>query len=325
MSNSPLVNYIKLSPNHSGQRNHKIDTITIHHMAGNLSVETCGEVFQPRSRQASSNYAVDSRGRVGMYVEERNRSWCSSSATNDNRAITIEVANDEYGGNWHVSDIALQKTIDLCVDICQRNGIKALNYTGDTRGNLTKHEWFANTNCPGPYLGSKFPYIAAEVNKRLNHKVAPTVTPSGLYRVRQSWEAAKSQVGAFKSLDNAKACAMSHKGYKVFDEQGRQVYPESKPQPVDLDTIAREVINGKWGNGAQRKSALTSAGYDYNAVQERVNALLSGKPTTPQKSLDELAREVIDGKWGNGQDRKNRLTSAGYDYQAVQRRVNELL
>lgn len=174
MSNSKLVCYTKISPNSTNPRNHKIDKITIHHMAGNLSVETCGNVFAPASRQASSNYGIDSDGRVGMYVSEMNRSWCTSSRENDHRAVTIEVANDEIGGNWHVSDKALTKLIDLCVDICQRNGIEKLNYTGDKSGNLTMHKWFANTNCPGPYLESKFPYIAAEVNKRLGVETAPT-------------------------------------------------------------------------------------------------------------------------------------------------------
>ena len=165
MSNSKLVNYTKLSPYCNKPRNAKIDKITIHHMAGNLSVETCGNVFQ--NSQSSSNYGIGTDGRVGMYVEEANRSWCSSSPANDHRAVTIEVANDGAAPNWHVSDKALTKLIDLCVDICQRNGIKKLNYTGDKNGNLTRHNMFANTNCPGPYLESKFPYIADEVNKRL--------------------------------------------------------------------------------------------------------------------------------------------------------------
>lgn len=177
MSNSKLVDYVRLSPNCSRPRNDKIKKITIHHMAGNLSVETCGSVFAPTSRQASSNYGIDSRGRVGMYVEEKNRAWTSSSPSNDHQAITIEVANDQMGGNWHVSDTALAKLIDLCVDICKRNGIKKLNYTGNTSGNLTKHEWFANTNCPGPYLGSKFPYIAKEVNKRLDGSIPTKPSP----------------------------------------------------------------------------------------------------------------------------------------------------
>lgn len=167
MSNSSLVNYTKISPYKNSPRNNKIKKITIHHMSGKLSVETCGNIFQ--NRKASSNYGIDSNGRVGMYVEEKDRAWTSSSPSNDNQAVTIEVAND--GGastNWHVSDKALAKLIDLCVDICERNGIKQLNYTGDSSGNLTRHNMFAATDCPGPYLQSKFPYIASEVNKRLN-------------------------------------------------------------------------------------------------------------------------------------------------------------
>lgn len=168
MSNSPLVDYVRISPNSTNPRKNPISVITIHHMAGNLSVESCGAVFAPTSRQASSNYGIGTDGRVGLYVDEANRSWCSSNAANDNKAVTIEVANDDTtSGTWHVSDTALAKLIDLCVDICKRNGIPKLSYTGDKSGNLTMHKWFAATACPGPYLESKFPYIAAEVNKRL--------------------------------------------------------------------------------------------------------------------------------------------------------------
>ena len=168
MSNSSLVDYIKISPNKTSPRNHAIDRITIHHMAGNLSVETCGNVFAPSSRQASSNYGIDSNGRVGMYVEEKDRSWCSSNKANDHRAVTIEVADDVIGNGWHSSDKAMNKLIELCVDICRRNGISKLVYTGDTSGNLTMHKWFAATDCPGAYLESKFSWIADQVNKRLS-------------------------------------------------------------------------------------------------------------------------------------------------------------
>ena len=167
-TNSPLVDYVKISPNSTNPRNQPISVITIHHMAGNLSVEACGNVFATTDRQASSNYGIGSDGRVGMYVEEANRSWCSSNRENDHKAVTIEVANDDTtSGNWHVSDAALSKLIDLCVDICQRNGIPKLNFTGDKTGNLTMHKWFTPTQCPGPYLESKFPYIAEQVNLRL--------------------------------------------------------------------------------------------------------------------------------------------------------------
>lgn len=167
MSNSSLISYTKISPNSSNPRNKKISKITIHHMAGNLTIEQCGNVFAPTSRKASSNYGIGSDGRIGLYVDEKNRAWTSSNAENDNIAVTIEVANDVVGDNWHVSDKAMESLINLCVDICERNGIEKLNFTGDKNGNLTMHKWFAATACPGAYLESKFPYIANEVNKRL--------------------------------------------------------------------------------------------------------------------------------------------------------------
>lgn len=183
MSKSKLVDYTKISPN-SSARTAKISKITIHHMAGNLSVEACGNVFQTTSRQASSNYGVGTDGRIGLYVDESRRAWTSSNRDNDNVAVTIEVANDQIGGNWHVSDKALEATIALCVDICQRNGIKKLNFTGDKSGNLTMHKWFASTLCPGPYLESKFPYIATEVNKRLR---TPTSTNEEKTSVKETY------------------------------------------------------------------------------------------------------------------------------------------
>ena len=171
MSSSLLVDYTKISPN-SSARTAKISKITIHHMAGNLSVESCGKLFETTSRQASSNYGIGTDGRVGLYVDESRRAWTSSNRDNDNCAVTIEVANDGGAPDWHISDKALAKTIDLCEDICRRNGIKKLNFTGDRAGNLTMHKWFANTQCPGPYLESKFQYIADEVNKRLGAEPA---------------------------------------------------------------------------------------------------------------------------------------------------------
>ena len=191
MSRSSLVDYVKISPNSSNPRNNKIKKITIHHMAGNLSVESCGNVFQNKNRQASSNYGIDSNGRVGLYVEEENRAWTSSNRVNDNQAVTIEVANDGGAPDWHVSDKALTKTIWLCVDICRRNGIEKLNLTGDSNGNLTMHKMFTATTCPGPYLESKMPYIANEVNKILSGE---TGNNDVLYRV---------QVGAYSVKENA--------------------------------------------------------------------------------------------------------------------------
>lgn len=166
MSNSNLVDYTRISPN-SMARGSKIDTITIHMMATNQSIESLGAYFAMRKAKASSNYGIGNDGRVGLYVDESRRSMCSSNWRNDDRAVTIEVANDGGAPDYHVSDTALEKLVELCVDICRRNGIDRLNYTGDATGNLTMHKWFAATSCPGPYLGSKFPWIAEEVNKQL--------------------------------------------------------------------------------------------------------------------------------------------------------------
>lgn len=137
-------------------------------MGGDFSLEVLGQSFSQQDRRVSSNYAIDSNGRVALYVEESNRAWTSSSRENDHQAVTIEVANDETGGNWHVSDEAYSALIELCADVCQRNGIQELNYTGDADGNLTIHKMFsAKTECPGPYLESKMSEIAQTVNARL--------------------------------------------------------------------------------------------------------------------------------------------------------------
>lgn len=174
MSNSKLVDYTKISPNRTVNSKRTIDTITIHCMAGNLSVEGCGALFAKASRAASSNYGIGSDGRIGLYVEERDRSWCSSNRENDMRAITIEVANDGGAPEWHVSEAAYKSLINLLVDICQRNNIKKLLWKNDKsligqvdKQNMTVHRWFANKSCPGEYLMSKMGEIADDVNARL--------------------------------------------------------------------------------------------------------------------------------------------------------------
>lgn len=200
MSNSPLVSYTRISPNKSA-RTAPISKITIHHCAVvNASLVGLGNGFAQTSRKASSNYGIDSNGKVGMYVEEKDRAWTSSNTANDNVAVTIEVANSKGAPNWEVSDKALSALIDLCVDICKRNNITELNYTGDKNGNLTIHKFFANTGCPGAYLESKLTYICDEVNKRLS-------ADKPVYRV---------QVGAFHNRNYAESLLkeLQGKGYK---------------------------------------------------------------------------------------------------------------
>ena len=179
MSNSSLVSHMNISPNKTSPRNHVIDTISIHCMAGNLTVEQCGKIFEKKDRKASSNYGIGTDGRVGMYVEEKDRSWCTSNSQNDNRAITIEVAND--GGaetGWHISNKAYESLILLLIDICKRNGIRELKWKGDRRligkveeQNMTVHRWFAPKACPGDYLYNLHPAIVKTVNEQLGVKM----------------------------------------------------------------------------------------------------------------------------------------------------------
>ena len=174
MSNSNLVSYTAISPNSSNPRNAEIDTITIHCMAGDLSLETCGNIFANENTQASSNYGIDSEGNIGMYVEEENRSWATSSRDNDHRAITIEVANCGGEPDWPVTEAAMESLIALCTDICQRNGIPQLLWQANPeligqvdQQNMTVHRWYAQKACPGDYLFNMHGFIAQEVNKRL--------------------------------------------------------------------------------------------------------------------------------------------------------------
>lgn len=208
MSNSPLVSYTHLSKHYASPREAKIDTITIHHAAVvKASLKGLGNGFNT-SRVASSNYGIDNDGNIGMFVEEKNRAATSSNKANDARAVTIEVVNSKGAPNWEVSDKAMESLIRLCVDICQRNGIKRLNFTGDKTGNLTMHKYFAATGCPGPYLESKFPYIAQEVNRRLEATSAPAKGEK-FYRV---------QVGAFREKANAERqlAELKAKGFNGF-------------------------------------------------------------------------------------------------------------
>ena len=193
-TNSSLVSYTKLSPNHSGQRTHSIDRITPHCVVGQCSVETLGNIFLPASRQASSNYGIGVDGRVGMYVEEKNRSWCSSSNANDQRAVTIECASDNTEP-YAFKDVVYQRLIELCTDICKRNGktkllwlgdkAKTLNYTPKSDEMvLTVHRWFANKSCPGNWMYARMGDLASKVTAALGGDVKPAdpvkPTPVGI-------------------------------------------------------------------------------------------------------------------------------------------------
>lgn len=209
MGYSNLAMVFRQSPYNDPRKSKTIDTIVIHHFAGTYGLDAYEDIVMGRrNRETSAHYAIDNDGHIGCYCDEKLRPWTTGAV--DDHAITIELANDQVGGDWHVSDLVVERCIELCVDICKRNGLK-MNYTGDKSGNLHMHCWHMATACPGPYLKSKFAYIADEVNKRLAG-VEPQPKPSeqdALYKV---------QVGAFSNMGNAQKMQdqLKAKGYTSF-------------------------------------------------------------------------------------------------------------
>ena len=216
-TNSPLATYRNITKNKNSPRNHAIDTITIHCMAGQMTGRGCADYFASTSRQVSSNYCIGYEGDIAISVDEKDRSWCSCSPSNDHRAITIEVATDSYAP-YKCTDKAFAALLDLVTDVCKRNGIKKLNYTGDTSGNMTKHKWFANTACPGTYLESKFTEIQNEVNRRLAGAEEKTEAPKETEKKEtpENGVLYKVQIGAFSKKANAEAYVAEAKK-KGFD------------------------------------------------------------------------------------------------------------
>lgn len=187
MSNSSLVDCVKISPNKTSPRNHKIDTISIHCAVGQFTAKELVNLNHfttyDAKRGSSCNYAIGRDGSIGLCVEEKDRSWCTSSRSNDNRAITIEVASDKTHP-YKVTDEAYKSLINLLVDICKRNKIKELKWRADksligniAKQNMTVHRWFANKACPGDFLYDRHGQIAKEVNSRLQNQTKTTYKP----------------------------------------------------------------------------------------------------------------------------------------------------
>lgn len=294
-SNSPMVVYTKLSPNHSGQRTHSIDRITPHCVVGQCTVEGLGGWFAKSSTQASSNYGIDKDGRVALYVEEKNRSWCSSSNANDQRAITIECASDTTEP-YAFRDIVYQTLIKLCVDICKRNGKSRLLWLGDKDKTLayepksgemilTVHRWFANKSCPGNWMYARMGDLAKKVTAALQGSDSGSSDSDAKeqvkwYRVRKTWSDSKSQKGAYKLFGNAKKCADQNQGYKVFDADGKVVYePKTAADVPYLVKVDIPDLNIRKGPGVSydRTGRYTGIGtFSIVAEQDGWGKLKSG-------------------------------------------------
>lgn len=285
-TNSSLISYTQISPNRNAPRNQPITKITIHHMAGVMSVEQFGNLVANPAREMSANYCIGSDGRIGLFCPESDRSWCSGSSWNDNRSITIEVSNDVYGEPWSISETVYASLIKLCVDICKRNGIKKLEFTGDKNGSLTYHYMFQATQCPATWIKNHTQEICDKVNAELAGKpVVQPINSKEMYRIRKSWDSVASQIGAYSNLDNAKKSCKE--GYTVYNSKGEAVYSmpvkTSNVDIVGLQKIlnvggANLVVDGILGNktlSAVKKYTVESGdtGNLIKWVQNRLNQL----------------------------------------------------
>ena len=301
MSQSSLVD-ITVWTNHkgypdgtSGRKGTKIDKIFVHHMAGVLTAKQCGNVF--KSREASAHYGIGSDGKIGQYVKEEDAAWHAGNKSYNLRSIGIELSND--GGaktNWHVADKTIAKCIDLIVDICKRNGIKKINYTGDLKGNLCMHAWTASTACPGPYLKKKFKYIAEQVNKKLSGSKDSTTE---LYRVRKTWKDAKSQVGAYKDLNNAKAAANKYK-LNVYDSAGKLIYSAVPSPSQSLYKVRKSLSDAKSQVGAykvlENAKAACNKHPGYSVYDETGKVVY----TSPMPVTNKIMTRVMEFAWPYG-------------------------
>lgn len=329
-TNSPLAVYTKLSPNHSGQRTHKLDRITPHCVVGQLTAERIADCF-PTGRNASCNYGVGYDGRISLIVEEKNRSWCTSSAANDQRAITIEVSSDKTHPYAFMNE-AYKGLVALCIDICKRNGFNKVLWFADKAKSIayepkqgecvfTVHRWFDAKACPGDWLYAKMGDLTAAVNAAISGNVTvPTVTPAPqpvtptqpaqqetmtekLYRV---------QCGAFGKKENAEKLLkeLNAKGWQGFITYVGNLY-KVQLGAYTVQTNAENLMN-----------KLKASGFSAFVT----TVIRADEAFIPRKSAEEIAEEIWTGKcsdsrwstWGTGEERRTRLQAAGYNYDAVQ-------
>jgi hypothetical protein len=280
---------------------------------GQLTAESICGCFTSTDRQASCNYGIGTDGKIALCVDEGNRSWCSSSNANDQRAVTIECASDK-SEPYAMNDAVYAALVNLCTDICKRNGKNkliwisdketALEYTpADGEMLITVHRWFANKSCPGNWLFAKLGELAATVTKNLSGNASSNVSTGTLYRV---------QTGAYSKKENADAQLEKVKaaGFDTYMVKAGGLYK------IQVGAYSKKA------NADAMAAKLKAAGFDTYITTEKGEAVST---STATKSIEEIAKEVIAGKWGNGDARKTALEKAGYDYSEVQAQVNALL
>lgn len=339
--------------NYTAKRTNTIKKQTPHHVAGILTAEQIGRIFQNPNRKASANYGIGIDGKIVGIVPEESRAYTSSSPANDHQAITYEVSNDQVGGDWHISDLCIERLIDLMVDVQKRNpNTTHYIYDGTTNGTITRHNMFAATTCPGSYLQSKLPYITEQVNKRIKEETAPVevpkvlapttrkvgdkVTISGIYVASNSTNRlnpAKTSGTITKIIAGAKNPYLLNDGNLGWTNDGCIIDSSITTLTTNTTTTTYTVQSGdclsvigkKLGVNWKEIATLNGIHSPYTVYkgQKLKIPTASVETKTNLKSNEEICKEVWQGKWGNGGDRMYNLKQAGYDAELIQAMVNK--
>ena len=310
-----------------GRDGASIKYIVLHHNAGNLSIADCARTWQ--TREASAHYQVQSDGRIGQLVWDTNTAWHAGNWDANIHSIGIEHADDN-SNPWHISDATLDNGAHLTAMLCKAYGLGRPEWGR----NVFPHNHFTSTACPASIAGSQLGDYMARAQSYydgtpVSSNPAPVSTPATSGKSVD--QLANEVIAGLWSTGDDRRNRLQAAGYDFNAVQarvnqillgGNSVSVQSKQ---NLDQVANDVINGAYGNGDDRRARLQAAGYDFNAVQTRVNQILQNGGGFSSANLDSVARDVINGAYGNGDDRRNRLQAAGYDFNAVQARVNQIL
>jgi hypothetical protein len=316
---------------HVTHTKHRKDKITIHHNGGRLSHDGVLNVW--KTRPASAHFNVDGLGTVAQYVEMNEYAWSTGTTNGNQRSISIEMCNSATQGDWPVSELTWRSAARLAGWICAKViGVRPSSSV------IVKHKDWKPTVCAGPYMDRVFNEFIAVAQQSYDFfkggaggssPPAP-VQPPNTGRKSIAEIADEVIAGKWGNGDD-RVTRLRGAGYDagaVQAEVNRKVGGGSAPAPARKTNVqlAQEVLDGKWGNGDDRKNRLRAAGYHYEAIQAEVNRRLSGgAPSAERPSINAIARAVIRGEWGNGAERRRRLEGAGYNYAMVQAEVNRLV
>lgn len=313
---------------HVSHRSYAKKSVTFHHNGGRLSHQGVLNVW--KVRPASAHFNIDGAGTACQFVRANEYAWATGNTRGNQETISIEMANATLAPSWTVAQVTWKAAARLAGWLFA-NVIKAR----PSKGNIFFHHDWLSTTCAGPYMDSVRNELVAEVQKWYGFYIdeGPQAAPSAPAPkpVKKSLTTICAEVWAGKwGTGDDRARRLTADGYNAKQIQdmvnrgvGKTTAAATQSSRLSIAQVAKQVIDGEWGNGKERRQKLFKAGYNATSVQTEVNRQLAGPKS--RKSINKLAEEVLAGEWGDGADRQRRLAKAGYNYKTVQNEVNRRL